>query len=246
MANEVTVPLLPCRSIDDIARFYQALGFEVTYRQQRPNPYVGLRREDLNLHFFGLPDFKAEDSYGSCLVYVPDVGELYRSFARGMRAAHGKLLFAGIPRMTRPRKRKNTGDLSGFSVIDPGGNWIRIFQAPGQRDAAEPADDPTSRLARALQNAVVLGEAKGDHRQAARILDTALARPTDPDEVVDRVEAMVYRAELALVLRDAEQADALLAQVRGLGLTEGDRDRLADALDNARELELTRRADLEP
>lgn len=41
MANETTIPLLPCRSLDDVAPFYQALGFEITYRQERPNPYVG-------------------------------------------------------------------------------------------------------------------------------------------------------------------------------------------------------------
>nr|WP_258545684.1 hypothetical protein [Micromonospora provocatoris] len=63
MANETTIPLLPCRSLDDVAPFYQALGFEVTYRQERPNPYLTLRREDLHLHFFGMPQFDPADSY---------------------------------------------------------------------------------------------------------------------------------------------------------------------------------------
>jgi hypothetical protein len=235
MAGEKTVPLLPCRSIDEIADFYRTLGFAVTYRQQRPNPYLSIQREDLSLHFFGLPDFEPENSYGSCLVSVPDIGALYESFARGMREAHGKLLVSGIPRMTRPRARKNTGALSGFSIVDPGGNWIRIFQSPGQGEPVEPLPEPGSKLARALQNAVVLGESKGDHRQAARILDGALNR-ADAD-VVDRVEALVYRAELAVVLHDADRATELLAQVRGLELAEDDRDRLAEALRNASDLE---------
>ncbi len=81
MAEEMTVPLLPCRSIDDIADFYRALGFQTTYRQQRPNPYVAIQREDLHLHFFGIADFVPADSYGTCLVVVPDVGELHRAFA---------------------------------------------------------------------------------------------------------------------------------------------------------------------
>ena len=34
---------------------------------------MALRREDLHLHFFGLPGFDPEQSYGSCLVQVPDV-----------------------------------------------------------------------------------------------------------------------------------------------------------------------------
>ena len=55
MANEITVPLLPCRSIDEIVDFYTMLGFTRTYYQLRPNPCVGLEREDLQLQFFGMP-----------------------------------------------------------------------------------------------------------------------------------------------------------------------------------------------
>ncbi len=62
MANEITVPLLPCRSIDEMVEFYTMLGFSQTYYQRQPNPYVALKREDINLHFFGMPDFKPEDS----------------------------------------------------------------------------------------------------------------------------------------------------------------------------------------
>jgi hypothetical protein len=44
-----------------------------------------------------------------------------------MRAVHGKLLISGIPRMTRPRLRNDR--FTGFTVVDPGGNWIRINKA---------------------------------------------------------------------------------------------------------------------
>jgi hypothetical protein len=236
MANEVMTPLLPCRSIDEIAGFYRVLGFEVTYRQTRPNPYIVVEREDFRLHFFGIEDFEPANSYGSCLVSVPDTGRLYRAFAEGVRAAYGKLLVSGIPRMTRPRIRKNTGSHSGFSVIDPGGNWIRIFQATAEATGEE----PTGRLAKTLRNAIVLGESKGDHAQAARILDGTLSELDDSANVADRVKALVYRAELAIRLDDGERADALLAEVRATTLTEADRERLTDALADARDLELTR------
>ena len=52
-AGEITIPLLPCRFIDEIADFYQMLGFERSYRQTKPNPCVTLRRDDLVLKFFG-------------------------------------------------------------------------------------------------------------------------------------------------------------------------------------------------
>ncbi|SHF14909.1 VOC family protein [Streptoalloteichus hindustanus] len=121
-----------------------------------------MRREDLQLHFFGLEDFDPEKSYGTCLVYVEDTGALYESFAAGMRAAHGKVLVSGIPRMTRPRRRKNTGATSGFSVLDPGGNWIRFFAADGDDSEDEPREEPTSKLGKALENAIVLGDSKVD------------------------------------------------------------------------------------
>ena len=35
-----TIPLLPCASIDEIAKYADHLGFRVTYRQVRPNPYM--------------------------------------------------------------------------------------------------------------------------------------------------------------------------------------------------------------
>jgi hypothetical protein len=38
MANEISIPLLPCGSIDAIADFYRVSGFRSTYRQLRPNP----------------------------------------------------------------------------------------------------------------------------------------------------------------------------------------------------------------
>ncbi len=230
MANEVTVPLLPCPSIDEIAEFYGGLGFTVTYRQVRPNPYVALRREDLQLHFFGMPDFAPADSYGTCLVLVPDIGQLWQAFAAGMRARHGKLLISGIPRMTRPRPRRNGGGLTGFSLVDPGGNWIRVVQAhpadPIDADGPKAADP----LGRAVQNAVVLADSHGDHRQAAKILDGALRRDAEAADPVDLVEALVYRAELALALDDAPTAATLLARVRATRLTDEQRRRLGAAL----------------
>ncbi len=96
-------------------------------------------------------------------------------------------------------------------------------------------------MARALENAIVLGESKGDHRQAAKILDATLARH-DGGERTELVQALVYRAELAVVLHDSDRANALLAQVRGLELTEDDQHALADALQNAADLADTLRA----
>jgi catechol 2,3-dioxygenase-like lactoylglutathione lyase family enzyme len=281
MPDEVTVPILPCADIDEMADFYRALGFEQKYRQTRPNPYVIVRRGGIELHFAAIPGFVPEDSYGSCIVAVDDTAAVFAAFAAGLRAAHGRLPLSGIPRLTRPRKRSNSGRSPGFSVIDPGGNWIRFFQRPAPQDpdgptspdtnAAtasadtparpdRPADaggsaadadggptgaggtggrpdrSPGGALARALENAIVQGDSRGDHRQAARVLDGRLARGGDVPAAV-LVEALVYRAELAARLDDPAHAAELLRRVRATPLAPDERERLAAALAAADDLE---------
>lgn len=238
MSGEIAIPLLPCRSIVEIADFYQMLGFERTYWQTKPYPCVGLRREDLQLQFFGLDGFDPEASYGSCVVLVSDTMALYEAFAAGMRAVHGKVLVSGIPRMTRPRKRKNTGNAAGFSVVDPGGNWIRIFHNADATD--DSPDEPSSQLAKAMLSAIVLGDSKGDTRQAARILDSALTRHRGSAPVTDLVEALVYGAELAMRLGDQARAGVLLAEVAATDLTGEQHESLSEALANAADLEQAR------
>lgn len=194
MANELTIPLLPCASIDETASFYEMLGFSVTYRQTRPNPYVALRREDINLHFYELNGHIPEQSHSTCLVIVEDTGPLFEAFAAGMRAVHGKVLVSGIPRMTRPRLRNDR--YTGFSVIDPGGNWIRINKATQEPEARTP-------LARAVENAARQADARGDERQALKILEGALRRAEPSPE---RDEAEAFRDELLERLGGATSA----------------------------------------
>lgn len=166
----------------------------------------------------------AADSYGSCVVRVPDIGAVHAAFAAGPRANYGKVPVSGIPRMTRPRRRKNAGNLSGFTVVDPGGNWIRIFPAGS---AAEPIDQ--GKLSKALDNAVVMADSHGDPTQAAKILDGALARFPDAPPV-ERVEALAYRAELAQTLDDAARAAEALAALRAIPLTDVERAEAAETL----------------
>lgn len=225
MADEITVPVLPCRSIDEIDAFSTMLGFTRTYYQTRPNPCIGLRREDLQLQFFGMPDFEPADSYGTCVVLVPDTTALFEAFAAAMRAAHGKILVSGIPRMTRPRRRKNAEGRTGFSVVDPGGNWIRIMAA-GAAPAGED-DAGSSRLTGTLRSAVVMGDSHGLHVRAAEILDAGLERhgaTAPPDELA---EALAYRAELAVRSGDHAAAAAAIARARALPLTGAAADALA-------------------
>lgn len=91
MANAKVTPILPCRDLDDTLTFYEHLGFEVTYRQTRPNPCAGVRRGGIELQFAGIPAFVPQDSYGSVIIGVADTAALFADFAAGLRAGYGKL-----------------------------------------------------------------------------------------------------------------------------------------------------------
>jgi catechol 2,3-dioxygenase-like lactoylglutathione lyase family enzyme len=218
MTGEVTVPILPSGDIDESIRFYEALGFERTYLQQRPNPYAVVARDDIQIHLFGLENFDPEKSHGNVIVAVPDPDELYEAFAVGLRARFGKLPSTGIPRILRPRKK--LGTVRGFSVVDPGGNWLRISKLG---DTEEDADhEKTTGLARVIDVAARLGDSKGDHVVAMRTLDNGLARFADAP-AADRVRALLYRAELAVRMNDGVDASTSLNEAQAVELTDADR-----------------------
>jgi hypothetical protein len=225
VAGERTYAILPCRALDEIVPFYDALGFVTTYRQERPNPYLVVRREDLQLHFAGIDGFDPEQSYGSVIVVVPDAEALHREFAAGLRAAFGRVPTTGIPRLLRPRRKRGT--VGGFSVVDPGGNWLRVSRA-GDSESAQPV---AHGLALAVESAARLGDAKGDDVTAARMLDAALLRHAAAP-AAERLPALVYRAELANRLGDDEGLQAARAEARSLPLGEDERERLAAELEN--------------
>ena len=232
MANERTYPCLPCGDLDESIAFYESLGFKPTYRQIRPNPHAVVAREDIHIHLFGIDGFDPAGSYGSVIVVVPDPDGLYRDFAAGLRKAHGKLPVVGIPRITRPRKKYGT--VRGFSVVDAGGNWLRISKLgeSEEDDSAEKAEG----LAQILYVAARLGDAHGDEAQALRTLESGLTRVGEAAAPVELARAYLYRAELAVRTNDPELARSSLAAATTLDLTAAEKADLEDEFAHAAEL----------
>ncbi|HJQ13141.1 MAG TPA: VOC family protein [Anaerolineales bacterium] len=231
MANERTYPALPCRELDESLAFYETLGFKRTYRQVRPNPYAVVALEDIHIHLFGMEGFDPVNSYGTAIVTVPDPDSLYHDFAAGLRKVYGKLPVAGIPRITRPRKKYGT--VRGFSVVDPGGNWLRIYKLGDteQEDSAEKAEG----LAQILYVAARLGDAHGDEVQALKTLENGLTRfPEAP--AMERAKAYLYRAELAVRTKNHELAQSSLAMAKSLNLTNEERTALEEEFAHVTEL----------
>src|SRR5687768_4804825 len=201
MADERTYAILPCRDLDESIAFYETLGFKRTYRQVRPNPYAVVALEDIQIHLGGIEGFNPADSYGSVIIAVPDPESLYRAFAAGLREAYGKLPVAGIPRILRPRKKYGT--VSGFTVIDPGGNWLRVYKLGDTEEQA--AQEKVEGLAQIIRVAARLGDAHGDEATALKTLGNGLARFPEA-AAIERAKAYLYRAELAVRTHDSDLA----------------------------------------
>lgn len=231
MANERTYPILPCRELDESIAFYETLGFKRTYRQVRPNPSAVVALEDIQIHLFGMDGFKPEDSYGSVIIVVPDPDGLYQKFAAGLRAAYGKLPVAGIPRILRPRKKYGT--VRGFTVIDPGGNWLRVYKLGDTEEEA--AAEKAEGLAQFINVAARLGDARGDEAAALKALEQGLTRfPQAPG--LERAKAYLYRAELAVRMKNIDLAQSSLALAKSIELTNVESDAISDELDHVAKL----------
>ncbi|WP_232664380.1 hypothetical protein [Pseudonocardia sp. TRM90224] len=235
---ERTIPILPCRALDDVVPFYQALGFVQTYRQDRPYPCLSMERNDIALFFGGIEGFDPEQSYASVIIVSDDTAALFDAFAAGLRGAYGKLPQSGIPRITRPRRKQ--GMAGGFTVVDPGGNWLRV-------SAKQSADDesPHGRLERAVRTAARQADSRGYEGTAISVLEKALARHTDAP-AVERVGALVFLAELRMRVGEAAGAAQALAELRALDLDESQRAAVAGEFATAAEIEEALRARVEP
>lgn len=230
MANERIYPCLPCLDLDEAIRFYEVLGFRRTYRQLKPNPYAVMALEEIHIHLFGMEGFNPADSYSTVIIVVPDPDALYQAFAAGLRAAYGKLPTVGIPRILRPRKKYGT--VRGFSVVDPGGNWLRISKLG---DKEPESDEKTTGLAGIVDVAARLGDARGDEAKALKTLETGLKRFADAPPL-EMARALLYRAELAVRVQDPVLAQASLAAVQTLPLDDEEQASLAIELAQTQEL----------
>ncbi len=225
------IPLLPCVSIDENLDFYLALDFEVTFYQKSPYSFAAVQRGGIELQFFGMSTHDPKESYHSCYVVTDEVDSLYESFRAGLKATLGKIPTRGLPRIGA-LKNMSYG-VRQFLMTDPGGNGIRIGQPIAE--SFEHTAVPKERYARALHQATLLGESKGDHAAAARIIDRALSAAGTPTPV-QFVSLLVLRAEMSAQLGDAGHTANLLARVAEVELTDQDRELTRDVLRRAEDL----------
>lgn len=231
--TERTIPILPCPSIDEVLAFYEALGFAVTYRQERPNTFAVVQRGGIELQFFVLKGLDPNASYSTCYVLTDDVDRLYEAFTSGIGAALGRVPTRGVPRIG-PVRDQSYG-VRQFIVVDPGGNYVRIGQPIQSKPA--PTARSAGRLQRALEAAITLADSRSDDAGAAKVLDSAFA-DDPPTAGTAAVRALVLRADVAHRLGDDAGAHGYREAALAIALDPEEKAEAADDLRRAEELRL--------
>ncbi|QMV42351.1 bleomycin resistance protein [Cohnella cholangitidis] len=233
--NGIAIPIFPCRSIDEQLDFYQALGFEVTYRQAKPNLYACVRHRVAELHFFVLKQLEPTNSYSMCYVSVPDVDAVYAQFCDKLKEAYRKIPSKGFPRIS---KLNNLAEDRRFNLIDPAGNRLLIGQ---KRDSPEPIrnDRPArpSRLANAFETAYRLAYAKDEPAEAAKVLDPVFSKAEEASAAL-RFKAYVLRADIAVSMDEIDLARTYIIAANNLSLSDQELEEVPEATARLDELNL--------
>lgn len=118
MADHAT-PNLPSRDFEATSRFYGALGFVESWRDEG---WMILRRGGLTLEFFPYPDLDPLESSFSCCLRLDELERFYFACKdAGLREAH-----FGMPRLNPPRVESS--GLRIAYMIDLDGSLIRLVQ----------------------------------------------------------------------------------------------------------------------
>jgi hypothetical protein len=218
----VTVPVLPCVSIEETVAFWEAMGYKTTYLQTSPYQYGVVSRGGASLHLGKVKGMKVEQNYVGCLVMVADAEEVYKEFTGHLKKIVGKVPHTGIPRISR-MKPKGTR----FTLTDVAGNSV-IFITSGEQDQEnwEKADDASqSKLQKAMALARRLRDYKNDDEAAGKVLDTALKK-LNKEKNTEVAEAIIMRIEIAGYLNDSSRAAECSLLLNNLNLSKNELDML--------------------
>jgi catechol 2,3-dioxygenase-like lactoylglutathione lyase family enzyme len=116
--QDIAIPILPSRSLNDTLAFYQRLGFEGHIHAH--GAYAILTRGSVELHFITHRELRPAESSAGCYIRVSDAESVYQAFAAA------KLPRKGIPRQDALEDKP--WGMREFAIVDPDGNLLRIGQ----------------------------------------------------------------------------------------------------------------------
>lgn len=213
MINRI-VPILPCKSLDELLAFYKQLGFEVTYYQKSPNPYAVVEKGWMRLDFYGIKHHDPKKCYHTCYIVAEEADELYEQFSNALRKQSGKLPTRGLPRISEIRD-KSSG-VREFMFSDVAGNCIRIGRKIGNTEEHEyPAAimAANKRLSLVLDFAYRSEDEPDEYEKVSVLLDKAIEREKE-FPCINLYKAMTLRADIAIQQENLSLAKQLLDEIK--------------------------------
>jgi hypothetical protein len=121
---EGAVPILPSRDLGETLALYERLGFEVGGGPWEEWDYLIIRRGEIWLHFFPMPEIDPLTTIAGCYLYVEDADETYAEWAEVVEPD---------PSTGSRIERPITTDygMREFALVDRSGNLIRVGSSPG-------------------------------------------------------------------------------------------------------------------
>ena len=156
---------------------------------------------------------------------VDAVAPYHAAFTTAMRAAHGKVLAKGLPRITRYRP-----GASRFTVMDPSGNSIIFIQRDEPAEVEYGGSKRLQGLAKVLDNARILREFKNDDLAAFRALNSGLRRHGDTASPVEQATALAVLIELSTAFEAPQRVAEWGARLGRITLTEDERRQVGSAV----------------
>lgn len=117
--SDFSTPNLPSRNFETSAKFYAALGFVSSWRD---NGWMIFRRGSLTLEFFHHPSIDPLTSWFSCCLRLDDLDDFYAVCKQAGLPESS----TGQPRLHAPQKEAWGGTFA--ALIDPDGTLIRLIQ----------------------------------------------------------------------------------------------------------------------
>lgn len=117
------IPLLPAQNVKDTAKFYESIGFEITYLVTNPYPCAVVKFNELELQFYSHKKLDPATNDRMNYVLVEDVDAIYETFTTNYKKATGRVPRSGKPMFSKPRDLK---DDRRFTMSDISGNYFYV------------------------------------------------------------------------------------------------------------------------
>lgn len=213
-----TVPIFPCRSLEEVMIFYEAIGFKVTYLQTAPYGYLALKHDIAEISFYRAKKYDKNNQMYQVQVYifVDDVEAVYEEFITNFKNTYGKLYRTGLPRISQLNTTKEDRR---FTLADPAGSVITIAQPLENKKTEELQrqqyeSDPNERL---YYLVYALAYSKLEYRTAYNALQRLLKNEIDLSKIL-RAKALIMKADLEVLNEDYEAARDTLNQIETIKL----------------------------